>query len=318
MLAGLPDVFLIEGHGSEGSLDEATSKPIFMEEGITLVTYAECGVSMTQRSNDYLFPVFSDPEKVALLADPVKNKAEIERLFQLTIHIYTPGMQRPDLYYDPYLNWRRPNDVMAIGKGGVYKAPVPKDDFVLRPEISDLRKYEIEVKAPISPSDITRLYKGSLYPTEAAMQDVFRRNGYDPYGLRLTEPIGNVFKAIPNRPSVFYFVGCRAVIDAEDPRYRFAITRDPSDDYRTIIRLLEKDETYAIRRVGIRRDALPLLQKHSEELDAIVAKATKLKTELDKTIAVIQRKRAASTERQRRFANGGRRRTYRHKRNRRL
>lgn len=301
------DVYLIRAHGEE----DLWKKPPLVKEGFTLVTFAECGDTVLL-SGYKEATQFADPYTVSLLSDPVKNKSEIEELLGRSLRIYTAGMPMPPIHLTLLLDWKKNTDTKYT-KSGVYKAPISLTDFIFTGTGQYTSGEDFFTFAKeLTPELVSLLYSGSVFPTEAEAQKEFFAE--DRQGGKLSVGIEEVMVS----PGVYYAATCRAISSSLDP---LTLTSD-------INRLLEKR---IAKPKGNKRGVGPYLPYYKQnaaelekiirektEVEKVIKEAIEVKEALELQIQIIEKRRAASTERQRQFATKGgrRRRTRRYKLNR--
>lgn len=315
----IPDVYLMRGHGNEYISEHYT--PVILKEGFTLVTITECASNVIGNPiEEKWLNSFSDTDTVVLLSDPINNKSEIEKRLGVSIRIYTAGMEIPPIFIYLLLDHEHP-DMTQILKSGVYKAPLVLDDFILNPSAKNTwNKSSVFLKKgnAFTPDIVSKIYKGSVYPTENKMQQAFKDLKY-PRRPFISELITNAMVS----PGVYYFMGCRGVMRVEDP-----LDRTPLSSM-----LKQRVKKPGIDITNPTEDTLPYYKQNLAEVEsmlegsksvALTRHATELKPKLEKLITDIETRRAMSTERQRRFTTKGgrtktgRRKTYRQRRKRRL
>jgi hypothetical protein len=214
-----PPVYSFFGHScSTGDVYE-------VPDGCILVTLALCGdVTYADKNTpfDKFEVIFQDPAYTGILADPVKNKALIQRLIGASININYPGAPRPenrrymDTLYSAQLSHfyeagtripgnLYPNDLRAkydIHRSGLYRAGTTS-------HLSHL--LFVENAAPHE--DLEYMYPDGvvLYPMHKNIEKYY--NTLPDY-VNLFEKIGEKFQIHQSTlfayfPGIHYLVTCR-------------------------------------------------------------------------------------------------------------
>lgn len=206
--------FFILGHGLEETIGFEERRTI--PEGITLVTFAECGIVTTTKEVCPMTEAFTDPANRDIFANPRQNKGAIRMFLNgKDIHVYTQGNKYPNLSLQLYLDWKN-EDFVKITKSGLYSFPLDREQFQIGPS-SDFCESIFKRFGPYHgfpeklPTDFDTnvMYGGSLYPTVAEVEAMRLavKNNVGKLKNRLTVNLETIFER--GGPGVYYYVVCR-------------------------------------------------------------------------------------------------------------
>jgi hypothetical protein len=223
------DSFLILGHGIENTIQFEERNRI--PEGVTLVTFAECGVITTTKEVCPMTEAFTKEENREIFRNPKANKDTIRMFLNgKDVHIYESGDRYPTLMIQMFLDWSH-DDYVKIFKSGLYTFPISEKDFrlglcndfceALFKKIGPYEGFRKKIPKDFRAAD---MFKGSLYPTtaevEAKQSEVIGAPGSftsqsDLLKKAFTVPLETLFEK--GGPGVYYFVVCRHPKDVKAP-----------------------------------------------------------------------------------------------------
>lgn len=232
--SGDPNVYVFTGHGYEyvKPFEERKKLP----EGVTLVTFTECGMP-TQIPD--IIRVFEKMKQKEPFVNPVRDKKKIETLLGKGLRVYAPGDPYPPLYYMPVGEHNPPErkgePYTIYFKSGVHKLPItlsPQPGWKFKPTVvrhqptrytfapeewtflqyGRLAKGVTPDEEATDPSlaSLAKLsLEGAVFPDEATFQAILDKT--KPNGF----PIEEVFTKLG--PGVYYWPICRGDIHTEAP-----------------------------------------------------------------------------------------------------
>lgn len=227
--------YIILGHGVENPINFEERARI--PEGITLVTFAECGIVTTEDEVCPMVEAFTKSENKEILENPLVHKKQIRGFLNgKDIHIYTAGQNYPSLELQMFLDWSLKKN-LKIMKSGTYKFPidVPSiqigegDTFCDRlfKKISPYKGgFSQELPEDYSPD---LMFTDSVKPTLDEVNSLikeskkefkndrrFAKQFMPRLKKKLRFHLEDIFLA--GGPGVYYFVVCREPPDVMDPK----------------------------------------------------------------------------------------------------
>lgn len=242
------DTYIILGHGLENTkeFEERARIP----EGITLVTFAECGIVTTKDEVCPMIEAFTKAENKEILENPLLHKGEIRQFLNgKDIHIYLPGDLYPSLEIQMFLDWPE-EKAITIMKSGTYKFPIDAAEIQIG-EGNTFCDRLFKTIGPYKGAFTQRLpedysselmFHGSIKPTTEEVNGLladsernfsanraFVKQFIPKLKAKLRFTLEDVFTR--GGPGVYYYVVCREPPDVMDPKtYVRNILQDEAND----------------------------------------------------------------------------------------
>lgn len=205
-----PPIFVIAGHGGEYNVpfDE---RPI-VPDGTHLVVFSTCFKPNYADNLCNFLDIFVQRQHLAMLADPVKHRRDIEDMLGSPIHVYAPGDRMPKLINNLFLNFDAHKT--AILKSGVFQVPdIPVFEGPMRARDERIvghrpcEKFSTVIKGPAlySASVHKQAFKGNIY-RPAEKHDVYQRMKQRSFAIE------DIMRRLG--PGVYYSTGCRSPVGA--------------------------------------------------------------------------------------------------------
>ena len=198
-------LYLISGHGSETVT--GFEKRVIMPKDKILVVFPECGRYNYLSTSCAFQDIFSNPNKRALLRNPIKHLKEIEKILGHSIRIYLPGEYVPNLTTNLFLNFDK--EKVIIAKSGVFRSFPPMDRTVFKEGTMRFNlgsdkcfKYSGVIDTPRDYTNEVhkQVFLGNIYPQASKGKSYRDLEGRSFHLMDIMEDIGI---------GIYYYTGCR-------------------------------------------------------------------------------------------------------------
>lgn len=227
--------YIILGHGVENPIN--FEERAHIPEGITLVTFAECGIVTTEDEVCPMVEAFTKPEYKEILENPLVHKKQIRGFLNgKDIHIYTAGQKYPSLELQMFLDWSLEKN-LKIMKSGTYKFPIDASSIQIGEGetfcdrlFKKIRPYKGAFAQEL-PEDYSSelMFHNSIKPTVDEVNSLigksreefkenrsFAKQFIPRLKKKLRFRLEDIFSA--GGPGVYYFVVCREPPNVMDPK----------------------------------------------------------------------------------------------------